>query len=89
MADAHNLKEEEIRCFCRRKPLLAVAGVDSDGQGYIHVKSWKQGRLYVELVVTEGTVHICCRECLRWQRIRIVRETVTSSQEGLPETITL
>ena len=89
MSDTFNLKEEEIRCFCSRKPLLAVAGVDSEGKGYVHVKSWRQDRLNAEVVVTEGTASIHCRLCFRWTTVRIVHGDVTSKQEELPETITL
>ena len=61
----------ELRCFCGRKPLLAVYGVNNKKQPYLHVKIYKARRIYGEIVVTEGVVHLCCRECLRWHRIYI------------------
>ena len=39
---------EQMRCICRHKPLLAVCGNDDDGV-FIHVKVYKQSRLYAEL----------------------------------------
>lgn len=78
---------EDIRCFCGRKPLLAVVGVDSDGHGFVHIKTWKGGKLYAEVVVTDGTAHLHCRECLRWHTVRIVRERVKVTQERLPSAI--
>ncbi len=46
-------------------------GVDKHGKLYVHVRIWKQDRIFGELVVTEGTVRICCRECLRWHTVKI------------------
>jgi len=78
----------EVRCFCHRKPLLAVCGVDTDtGQAFIHVKSWKGGRLYTEMVVTAGTASIRCRECLRWHKLKITQAKVDVQQEKLPASI--
>lgn len=61
----------ELRCFCRREPLLAVYGVDKRGKLYIHVKIWKNRRVYGEMLVTEGRVHLRCRECMRWHQVHI------------------
>lgn len=63
----------EIRCFCAHRPLLAKCGTDEHGEPWIHVKVWKGQRLYTEIVATSGVVKIRCRECLRWQRIHIIR----------------
>lgn len=80
--------DQEIRCFCSRKPLLAVGGRDTrTGQGFIHVKTWKGGRLYAEVVITEGTARIRCRECLRWHSVRIVKSRLEIKQEPLPESV--
>lgn len=81
--------ELEVRCSCRSEPLLAVAGKGSDGNGYVHIKTWKGNRLYVEVVVTSGTAHIRCRNCFRWHRIRIVKADVDVRPERLPETISV
>lgn len=65
--------KHELRCFCRTEPLLAVYGVDESGQLYVHVKIWKQSRIYGEIIVTGGVVKLRCRECLRWHKIRILQ----------------
>jgi len=81
-------KELDLRCSCSRKPLLGVAGRDlNSGEPYVHIKSWKAGRLIVEVVVTSGVVRIHCRECLRWHTVKIVQGGVTSKSERLPESI--
>lgn len=59
----------EIRCYCRREPLLATYGVDDNGKVYIHVKVYKNHRIFGEVLVTEGTVELRCRECMRWFKI--------------------
>jgi hypothetical protein len=58
----------ELRCFCSRKPLLAVYGLN-DGELYVHVRIFKQQRIFGEVVVTGGTVQLHCRECLRWHKV--------------------
>ena len=40
-------------------------GVDEKGSLYIHVKIFKQRRIFGEVLVTGGTVTLRCRECLR------------------------
>ena len=63
----------EIRCFCGRTPLLAMYGVGADGKPYIHMRVYKQSRIYGEMFVSaDAEVRIRCRECLRLQRIRII-----------------
>ncbi len=76
----------QIRCFCSRRPLLAQYGRGKDGLPYVHVKVHKQKRIYGEIVFTEGTVRIRCRECLRWYSIKISdRATMRVEQEPLPK----
>lgn len=36
---------------------------------YVHVKVYKQARIFGEVLVTEGTVELHCRECLRWHKV--------------------
>jgi len=62
---------QELRCFCSRSPLMAVYGIDSDGQPFIHFKVWKQRRLYGEFVFKGGVVKIHCNHCYRWHVITI------------------
>jgi hypothetical protein len=79
-----------IRCFCAREPLLAQAGRDTrTGDPFLHVKTWKGDRLYVELVVTSGVVRLRCRECLRWHTVRIVKGDMKVKPEPIPDTIEL
>ncbi len=61
----------ELRCFCSREPLLALYGVGSDGLPYIHIKVYKQTRIYGEAIIKGGEVKLHCRECLRWHRVVI------------------
>lgn len=61
----------ELRCFCSRSPLLAVYGIDTDGRLFVHVKIYKQHRIYGEFVVKGGDISLKCRECYRWYRIFI------------------
>lgn len=63
----------ELRCFCARSPLLATYGLDDKSKLYIHVKIYKQRRVYGEVLVTEGRVQLHCRECFRWHTV-IIRE---------------
>lgn len=66
------LRKHELRCFCSRAPLLAIYGVDARGRTYVHVKIYKQRRVYGEIVHYGGEVKIKCRECLRWNVIVFV-----------------
>lgn len=67
--------KQELRCFCSRKPLLAVWGNEANGRPYVHVKIYKQGRVFGETVHYDGEVKIRCRECFRWHSITFVGET--------------
>lgn len=78
-------KEHELRCFCSTEPLLATYGVDSRGVLFVHVKIYKQGRIFGELVVESGLVKIRCRNCLRWHRVRIRRRQAWLSEDQAPE----
>lgn len=66
-------RRNEIRCICSRKPLLATYGLLSTGKPYIHVKVFKQSRIYGEIFVSaDADVRIRCRECLRLQKVKII-----------------
>lgn len=56
-------------------------GVDEEGQLYVHVKIYKQARIYGEIICTGGTVRLRCRECLRWHRVRILQPNRAELQE--------
>lgn len=64
---------EQIRCFCSRKPLLAMYGKGEDGEPYIHILVYKQRRIYGDIHIDgDANCRIRCRECLRVHRIRII-----------------
>lgn len=66
-----------LRCLCSREPLLATYGLDRDGEPYVHVKVYKQKRIYGNIVLTGGgTIRMQCRECFRWYRVVIVGQEV-------------
>ena len=63
---------QEIRCHCRQHSLLGKFAMDDvTGEPVIHIKSWKGGTLYTEVVIVSGVVRIRCRNCYRWHRIRV------------------
>lgn len=64
--------KHELRCFCSRSPLLAMYGLDDTGRTYVHIKVYKQRRIYGESIHYGGEVKIKCRECLRWNKIIFV-----------------
>ncbi len=78
--------KHELRCFCRTEPLLATYGVDEGGELYVHLKVYKQQRIYGEVVVTHGVVKLRCRECLRWHRV-VIRDSDTAALEETPEPV--
>lgn len=82
-------REGDIRCYCTRRPLLAKFGRDKGGLLYVHTKVYKQGKIFGEAIFTRGVVHLRCRECLRWYRIRIrqMSDEVTYNQEPLPDNL--
>lgn len=62
----------ELRCFCSKQPILAMYGVDERGDLYIHLKVWKQHRLFGEIIVQgPARIQLHCRECFRWQNVTI------------------
>lgn len=65
----------ELRCFCRGEPLLGVYGTDTTGELYVHIKVYKQGRVYGESMHFAGRVLIRCRNCLRWNKVTITQRT--------------
>lgn len=61
-----------IECFCNRKPLLARAGRDSrTRRSFVWVKVVKNGQTIAEVVLTNGTIQVRCRECLRFHKITL------------------
>lgn len=83
---------EQLRCFCSRKPLLAIVGSDKKtGDAWVHIKVFRQEKIYAEVVVSakDGCVRIRCRECLRWFVLNIRSEKLEVKEEPLPEGLIL
>lgn len=67
-------KGVELRCSCSKRPLLGIGYRDpSTNEPRLHVKVFKQGRVFGEMIATSGTVHLRCRECGRWSKVHIRR----------------
>lgn len=75
----------ELRCFCRRTPLLAVYGLDKHNKLYVHVKVFKNRRVYGEILVTKGDIKVRCRECMRWHTIEISSGNAQLIETSAPE----
>lgn len=58
---------------------MATYGVDTEGKLYVHVKVYKQHRIYgnVKITLGTGTVELQCRECIRWYRV-VVRDSAAN-----------
>lgn len=61
--------KNDLRCLCRHAPLLAVFGLDGRGRLYLHIKVYKQDRIFGNLILRGGPVELQCRECFRWHVI--------------------
>jgi hypothetical protein len=61
---------QRLVCTCSRQPLLARVGI-LQGAPFLEIKASKSGKPLVDVVVTEGTIVIRCRECLRFHRIKV------------------
>ncbi len=80
----------ELRCTCRRKPLLAVAGRDErTAEAFIHIRTIKNKEIHTDVVITSGSVRIHCRECLHWQTFTIRRTKVDVQAEELPSSVVI
>lgn len=80
-------RTKELRCFCRGEPLLAMYGVDAQGQMFVHVRVYKQNRIYGEMVVNGvGSItKIKCRNCLRWYTIKFKGPNAELVEDSAPE----
>lgn len=55
--------------------MLAMYGIGEDRKPYVHVRVFKQHRVYADVLVREGEIQLICRECFRWHRITFVPRT--------------
>ncbi len=78
----------DIRClFCSTHPLLAKCGVDPQSRKpFVHVKVYKQRRVYAEYVFDSGRVTILCNACGRWYEINI-RENIKVKTADKPDVL--
>lgn len=73
----------DLRCSCRRRPLLALYGMDGMGKLYIEIKAYKARLTFAHVIVTlkDGEVKLFCRECHRWHVVSVVADTTAVLQE--------
>lgn len=81
------MKDIELRCTCRRKPLLAIIKDGEGGAYYLHVKSVRSGQPVVSIVIEDGKARVYCRECGRWTTVKISPNNYETQQESLPRSI--
>lgn len=77
----------DLRCFCSRKPKLAEWGRTADGKPYVHIRIFKQTKLFGEVVATSGSLDICCRECLRWTHVTIQSDVGIQRNQRVPAAV--
>lgn len=77
----------ELRCVCSKRSLLGLCGRDADGQPFVWVKIFKQGRVFGEIVTSDGVTRIRCRDCLRWHVVTVRREAVRFAEAPLPDSL--
>ncbi|MBT8212330.1 MAG: hypothetical protein KJN71_04200 [Acidimicrobiia bacterium] len=49
--------------------------IDDDGIPFLHVKSWKQQRLFTDIEVAGGIVRVRCRDCHRVTTVHVVSKS--------------
>ncbi len=77
---------EEIRCFCADNTLLAVIKRDKRGKPVVHMKIYKARRIFGEIILSLGEMEMRCRDCLRWHKVRILRDDVDRAVSRRPRT---
>ena len=79
----------QIRCICAVHPILAIARVSSTGTRFVHIRIYKQKKIYGEIVVESGLVRIRCRSCGRWYSLHVRHDSHEAIAERLPGSIKL
>ena len=80
--------KHDLRCTCSRQPLLAVYGLDDKNRLYLHIKVYKNRRIYGEILIHAGSkAELRCRECLRWYKLSIHGNKPTLVEAPEPEAI--
>jgi hypothetical protein len=73
---------QALRCFCSSRPLLGVYGIDpKDGRAFVHIKVYKQSRVFGEHVFKSGELKTKCRVCYRWHHITIHENVIPRLKE--------
>lgn len=76
--------KKRCECVCSRHPLLAYYGVDENDKPYVHVKVYKQERLYGEWFMQDGVCNVRCRDCYRWTKIVFKNPKNIKATHGVP-----
>lgn len=79
-----NQQDVQIRCICTARPILAIARVSSSGTRYVHIRIYKQRKVYGEIVIEEGLVRMKCRSCGHWYSLHVKRDSHKAIAEDLP-----
>jgi len=61
----------DLRCTCPHHTKLAEYGMTTDGAAYLHVRVFKQGRVFGEVIASSGEVRVLCRDCGRWTQVNV------------------
>lgn len=61
----------DLRCGCPHRTKLGEWGRNAEGAAYLHIRIFKGGRIFGEVLATSGTVTVLCRDCGRWMTVRI------------------
>lgn len=77
----------QIRCICTARPILAIARASTAGTRFVHIKIYKQKKIYGEIVIEEGLVRIRCRSCGRWYSLHVRHDSHKAVAEKLPKEI--
>jgi hypothetical protein len=73
-----------VRCPCAAAPILSILRVDDRGNRFVHVKIYKQKRIYGEFIIEYGLVRMRCRSCARWFSLEIKKDVHRFRPEDLP-----
>lgn len=76
--------KHRLRCHCGHGTTLAFYGHDRDGEPYVHLKVYKQRRVFGNAVFRGGTVELMCSFCDRSTRIHMGRDKWNITPGKLP-----
>jgi len=49
-----------------------MQGLDDKNKPFVHIRIYKQSRVFGEIIFNFGEIRIKCRDCYRWHIIRIL-----------------